>query len=155
MPKPITVDITINATPQQVFDYTFNLDNAPHWMNNLTAIRAEPNAPLAVGSTIHETRKMLGKEHTETFVIQSIDPPHASTWTCASRGVDYTVHHTFAPTPQGTLLTWEMIITPKGLLSNLMCSLMGTGMMRKMLLKDLQSLKAAIESHEPSPQEPA
>jgi hypothetical protein len=63
-----------------------------------------------------------------------------------SKGVSYRFEHEFnAADDGGTDLILRGTIMPKGIISKLMCRVMGAGMIRKGIEKDLEQLRAVCE----------
>lgn len=136
----------INASPEHVFGVMRDPDQARSWMPGLTAMEVEPPGPLETGSKFRETRKMFGKQHTVEFDVVGVEPGRSIELAAIDCGVSYFFTQSVAPENGGTRLTLDGRAEGGGLVARMMMKMMGVGMMRKALAKDLAALKGYIES---------
>ncbi len=65
---------TINATPQQVYDYLADLPRHGEWAAHPLVIKLSSDSPVAVGSTFTSEAKMMGAHHA-TVTLTALEPP--------------------------------------------------------------------------------
>jgi len=118
---------------------------ARDWMPGLTTMVVEPPGPLESGSKFRETRKMFGREHTVEFDVLSVEEGQRIELAAIDCGVSYHFVQSVAPENNGTRLTLDGTMEGGGFFARTMMKIMGPGMMRKALAKDLAALKAYIE----------
>ncbi|MCA9282411.1 MAG: SRPBCC family protein [Phycisphaeraceae bacterium] len=135
----------IDAEPGRVFEVMRSPECARDWMPGLTAMVVEPPGPLEAGSKIRETRKMFGKEHTVEFDVVSVEEGRRIDLAAIDCGVSYHFAQEVVRENGGTRLTLDGTIAGGGFFARTMMKIMGTGMMRKALAKDLAALKAYVE----------
>ena len=79
----IAHSIEINRRPEEVFAYLDQLDRHGEWQTAIVSARVETDGPVAVGTRVHETRRIGGREQDTSYEITEHDPPRRS----AFRGV--------------------------------------------------------------------
>ena len=144
----ITSTIEINAPRAAVFEVFSDLGSMADHIKGITNIEVHGDGPVGVGSSWTETRKMFGKEATETMTFASFDPPAGYTVTAASNGAEYVSTYTFEEADGGTRVTMRFTGEAQGFIGKIMAKLMNAMMaktMRKMLDADMQDLKDVCE----------
>jgi len=68
--------IFIDRPPQEVFDFVYNLANAPKWQVNVVSVEWTSEGPIGVGSTQRTVSRFLGRELESTVEITVWDPPN-------------------------------------------------------------------------------
>ena len=146
--KPITLTKQINVPPDVVFAVAGDLANAAEHIQGIDRIELLTPQPVGVGTKWRETRKMMGKEATETLEITAFDPPRSYTVEADSCGCHFVSTFRFTPEAGGTRVELEVASQAKTfmakLLSPLGCLMAGT--MKKMMDQDLEDLKHVAES---------
>lgn len=135
----------ISADPATVFQALRDPARAEHWMAGLTSMVVEPAGLLETDSKFRETRKMFGREHTVEFEVVRVAPGECIELAAIDCGVSYHFVQSVRPEDGGTRLTIDGTIEGGGMVARMMLKLMGAGMMRKALAKDLAALKAYLE----------
>lgn len=146
----VSESITINAPRQRVFDIASDIPNAPARIPDITRVQMLTDGPVAKGTRWRETRKMWGKEQTETMEIAEFTPPEHYAASAHNCGSDYLLSLDFASAgPASTTMTITFNVTPTTLVARIMCASMGLmmkRMMRKCLRSDLENIKRASEA---------
>lgn len=131
------------ASPGVVFTVATDFARLPATIPQIVAVEVLTDGPAGVGTRFAETRKVFGKESTETFTVTAFDPPAGGgaggfTLEGESCGMRYLVRHEFAPDDAGgTRIALTMTSEPAdgaGLLTRLTAPLAGAllgGSMRK------------------------
>ena len=140
----------INAPLDRVFDVFTDLRAAAERVGGIESVEVLTDGPFAVGTRWKETRKMMGKLATETMWISAVEVNRSYTAEAESCGTHYTSTYTFEESDGGTLVTMSFAGRPVTLLAKLMSPLgcLMAGMIRKMLVKDLDDLAGVCEQEQ-------
>ena len=95
----------VHASDDTVWAVLTDLENAPQTLRGVTRVEVLEGAGYAVGTRWRETRRLFGKEETQTLEVAECDPPHSTTVTSRASGVDYRSAFTLEPVDAGTLVT--------------------------------------------------
>jgi uncharacterized membrane protein len=143
----LNLSIGINAKTETVFDVISDIENSPdriEWYENVEMLT---DGPVGVGTKWRETRVMNDRQSFEDWELTEFDRPNYFSAYCDSQGYD--VNYTMSVQPEGgsSKLSINMTTKPRTIIGKLMTPLewMMAGMMRKIVFKDLESLKAYIE----------
>ncbi len=139
----------INAPQEKVFDVFADLKSAPSRIKSIIRLEVLTDGPIGKGTKFRETRKMFGKEATETMEITQFDAPRAYTVEARSCGMHYVSRFDFKPEGDATAVTMTFGGTPESFLAKVMGKIMGkkmAEMCRKAVEKDMTEMKGAIES---------
>lgn len=144
----ITLTETIAAPPEAVFARATDYANCAEWIEAITAMEILTDGPVAVGTRFKETRKMWGKEASETMEILELEAPQRVTLGAESHGCRYRTEFRFEPEGQGTKVTMDFQGTPLTFGAKVFTVLMKPMIksMSKMCAKDLADLKQACEA---------
>jgi hypothetical protein len=144
----ITVSRLINAPIGTVFDRACDVHNWAEQIDAITKIEVHTEGPVGEGTRFTETRKMFGKEASETMTFADVDPPNGFRLLASSHGTDYVSTHTFEPVEGGTRLTLDFTGTPQTMGAKLMGVMFACmkGSMCKMIAKDIDDLASACEA---------
>lgn len=142
--------IEIAAPPEAVWRIVSDFENASKTVRAIEKVEVmERPASGLVGFKWRETRTMFGKQATEVmWVTAASEPSHYDT-RAESHGAIYTTRVALAPRGDGTRLTMEFEGRPVTFGARLAWGLMGfmfKGATRKALAKDLEDIKAKVES---------
>jgi len=144
----VTSTIEINAPRARVFDVFNDYEHLADRIAGITKAVVHTDAPAHAGTSWTETRKMFGKEASETMTIGEFNPPASHSVLAQSHGTQYVTYFDFEETDTGTRVTMRFTGTPQSFMGKIMGKLMN-GMMRKTMLKmldaDMQDLKAFCE----------
>jgi carbon monoxide dehydrogenase subunit G len=98
----VELALEIERPAQEVFDRLVDVDRVPEWQSS--AVASDADGPLGIGTRVHETRRLLGREaHTELEVC-AFDPPRHFALRTVSGPVKVDVDHELEPQGDGTLL---------------------------------------------------
>jgi len=131
------VVIDIDRTPEDVYAYLTDVSNLPKWQSGVHSARRE-------GSSIHESRHMLGRELNTTLEIVEEDPQNVFALRAVNSPVPFSVRHELEPSGGGTRLT----VTGEGdagLLPGFAAGIMARRA-EKQFRKDFERLKRLLEA---------
>lgn len=146
--KPIILTKQVNASLDVVFDVASDLANAAEHIQGIERIELLTPEPVGVGTKWRETRKIMGKEATETMEVTAFDPPRSYTVEADSCGCHFLSTFRFTPESDGTRVELEVASQANTLMAKLMSpiSALMAGTMKKMMDQDLEDLKRVAES---------
>ena len=102
--RELTVSRLVHASPEEVWQVLTDLEGAPATLRGVTRVEVLDGASYDVGTRWTETRKILGKEETQTMEVTGCDPPHRTVVESRSTGVLYRTVFTLQPAEGGTEL---------------------------------------------------
>lgn len=146
----ISVNTIIESSSEKVWRAITDFEHCESWINGIlnVTILEQPENGL-VGFKWQETRKMFGKEATETmWITDCVDGEYYQT-RAENHGAVYVSKLMVQQQDEQTLLTMEFSGMSDSLFVNLMSKLMGFFMaksMIKMLEADLADIKAHVEA---------
>ncbi len=76
----ITHSIEIDRSPQDVFAYLDEHERHREWQTEIVSSTVETEGPVRVGTRVHETRKVGGREQDTSYEITEHDPPRRSSF---------------------------------------------------------------------------
>ena len=146
----ISVNIIIESSSEKVWQAITDFEHCENWIGGIlnVTILEQPEDGL-VGFKWQETRKMFGKEATETMWITDCVDGKSYTTRAENCGAIYVSKLTVIPEGDITKLTMEFSGTSESWFVNLMSKVMGffmTKSMIKMLEADLADIKGHVES---------
>jgi hypothetical protein len=139
----------IEAPPETVFDVATDLAHAAEHVRGIEKIELLSAGPIGVGTKWRETRKMMGREATETLEIKTFDRPRKYVVGCESCGCYFETTFSFLPRDGGTDVTLDVHTKALTLMAKIMSplgNLMMGNTMRKCLDDDLEDVKRVAES---------
>ena len=140
--------VHIQADITSVFQTFSDLDNIDNVVNSITALEVlTPPAQMQVGTKWKETRTVFGKEATETMWVTELVANSHYVVEAESHGTHYKSTYTFIEEEGGTRVHMSFEGTPLTFASRIM-SCIGVffkGATKKLLMQDLQALKAYLE----------
>jgi hypothetical protein len=168
-----TMTKRINAPVETVFDVASDLARAAEHIRGIEKIELLTPGLVGVGTRWRETRKMMGREATETLEITAFDRPHSYKVGCESCGAYMETTFRFTPvegqlhglksvprdepsllSSAATDLTLDIRCEARSLFAKLMSPLTGVmfeKMMRGCMESDLDDVARAAESRMASP----
>ncbi|MEM9380976.1 MAG: SRPBCC family protein [Planctomycetota bacterium] len=146
--KPIVVERTISATPQQIFPITTNVEKWAEIVPAIDRIEMLTPGPVAVGTTFRETRTMMGREATEEMTFLELEAPTKYVLGAESHGCRYRTEFELIPVDDGTTLRMTFGGTPLTTLAKVMAFLMKpmAKKLAEMCGRDLDAIKAHVEA---------
>jgi uncharacterized protein YndB with AHSA1/START domain len=148
--RELTVHREIRAPRDRVWAALTDLERAPEMLRGVARVERVEGTGYAVGTRWRETRKMFGKDETQTLEVSECDPPRRATVTTRAAGVEYRTVHTLEPTDEGTLVTvcFGASHPDPNLLQRLTATLfgrVGAAVTTRLLSQDLADLAAWVE----------
>jgi uncharacterized protein YndB with AHSA1/START domain len=139
----ISVETTINASPEAIFAYVADVEKHPEWGQHGNAVTKRGAGEPGVG-TIYDTINHQFGEQKETVTVTDYAP--GKLFGFDATGVLGVAHHTFELTPagSGTKLTKTMQITKPKFLARLSAPMIAV-QQPKALKEDLRRIKAKLE----------
>jgi hypothetical protein len=147
----------VAAPPETVFDVAADLAHAAEHVRGIEKIELLTPPPIGVGTRWRETRKMMGREATETLEVKAFDRPHKYVVGCESCGCYFESTFCFEPSGNGTDIKLDVHTRALTLMAKIMSplgNLMMGKAMRKLLDDDLEDVKRVAESRAGTPVAP-
>ncbi len=138
----------VKAPADAVFAVYTDLEKMVDRIPQITALEVLTEGPVGKGTRWRETRLMYKKEAVEEMEITSMEPSRQYTVEANSHGMLYQTVFDFEEEAGGTRVTWTFHSTPQSFGSKIMApivNLMMSGMMKKLMLKDIEALGAVCE----------
>ena len=155
---PITASKHFNVPQDIVWEVMADLENAADRVQAIVKLKILTDGPIGQGTRFRETRIMFKKEATEEMEITAWDPPNSYTTEADGCGCHYTTVITCEGDGDGTKVTMSMSIVPLTTFGKIMGALTGwmmKGVGAKAFAKDLEDLKAFVESSRDASAQPA
>ncbi|MEE8154424.1 MAG: SRPBCC family protein [Phycisphaerales bacterium] len=155
---PITAGKHFNAPQDKVWEVMADLENAADRIQAIVKLEVLTDGPVGQGTRFRETRIMFKKEATEEMEITAWNPPNSYTIEADGCGCHYTTVITCEGDGDGTKVTMSMSIVPLTTFGKIMGALTGwmmKGVGAKAFAKDLEDLKAFVESSRAAGAQPA
>ena len=156
--QPITASKRLNAPLDTVWEVMADFENAADRIQAIVKLEVLTDGPVGLGTRFRETRIMFKKEATEEMEITVWDPPNSYTTEADGCGCHYTTVITCEGDGDGTRVTTSMSIVPTSTFGKIMSALTGwmmKGACAKAFAKDLEDLKAFVESSPDASAQPA
>ena len=143
----VSVVRSIAAPPETVWAVFTDLKESAERLSAVKAVEVFTDGPFGVGTRWRETRTMFGREATEDMEITAVDPGRSYTAEAASHGSHYTSRFDFAPTEDGTDVTFSFTGESQGAMRIVGAVMwpMLKGKMTKELRRDLDDLAVYCE----------
>ena len=143
----MNLSISINAAPETVFDVIADIEKSPERIEWYEHVEMLTEGPVGVGTKWRETRVMNNKKSFEDWELTAFERPSYFTAYCDSHGYDVNYTMRVQPEGDGSKLSLDMTTNPRSLTGKLMkpWEWLMSGMMKKIVLKDLESTRAYIE----------
>ena len=144
----ITATLFVQAPVAEVFDAFADVEHAAGRVTGITRTEKLTPGPVGLGTSFRETRKMFGREATETFTFSAFEPHTRYELSAVSCGAEFRTEFLFASEGAGTRVDatlstravslWAKLFTPMAYLMR--------GMLRRCLVQDMDQLRAWIEA---------
>jgi carbon monoxide dehydrogenase subunit G len=146
----VELERAVAAPIERVWDVFTDLDRAADELSGVSAIHREDDRPFGEGTTWRETRRMYGRDYTETLTVTVCRRPERYVVEAESSGAHYATEFVFTPAgPDVTNVRVRFEVRGVNALARLVNRLLG-GMVessaRRTLRKDLDELAAVAES---------
>ncbi len=147
----ISVNVEISSSKNKVWSTITDLNNCVKMITAVSDIKIlnKPENEL-IGLKWTETRKMFGKEATETMWITEAKDQQYYCTRGENCGAIYTTKLSVSEVDDNTLLTMDFASTSDSIFVRLMSSVMGfffKNAIKKMLPKDLNDIKHFVEEN--------
>ena len=76
----ISHSIEIDRGPEDVFTYLDQLERHGEWQSQIVDSKVETEGPVSVGTRVHETRKIGGREQDTSYEITEHEPPRKTSF---------------------------------------------------------------------------
>ncbi|WP_016957414.1 SRPBCC family protein [Catenovulum agarivorans] len=148
----VNVSVDIKADKRTVWSVITDFNNAKNVISAITDLQVleQPKQGL-IGFKWSETRKMFGKDATETMWITDVEENHYYQTRAESHGAIYISRLIVEEIADGTKLTMTFNGQAQTLFGKIMSCCMGflmKGSMEKMIKQDLLDIKKYVECHE-------
>ncbi len=145
----IEVQVTINRPKAAVWKVITDIENAAETISGVEQVEVleKPEDGL-VGLKWRETRKLFGKTATEVMWITDAADNEFYETRAESHGCVYITTMRISGSNEGCSLTMSHQIKPQAFIAKLLSFPMGLlfkGTIRKVILRDLNDIKAAVE----------
>jgi hypothetical protein len=145
----VEAQVAIDGSKEAIWAKITDIENAAKTISSIEKVEIlERPTSGVVGLKWRETRKLFGKSATETmWITDAVENEYYKTG-AESHGFYYVCTLRISEQGSGNLLTMTHDSRPQGFVTKVMSFLMGfmlKGTIRKMLLKDLNDIKAAVE----------
>ena len=143
----MNLSININASPETVFAIVSDIDGERAKASGLEKVEILTDGPVGVGTRWREIHVMNDRETVEEMEVTAFEHPHFYSAHSDSQGFDVDWTMRVDPKGQGSKLTLDMTSTPRTLAAKFKAPVawLMTGMMKKMVAKDLEKIKTYIE----------
>jgi uncharacterized protein YndB with AHSA1/START domain len=149
--RELTVTRVVHASPEAVWQVLTDLEGATQTLRAVTGIEVVAGEGYAVGTRWVETRRLLGREESQTMEVTAVDRPRRTVVESRSHGVLYRTVFSLQPVEEGTRL--EMCFgashpdpTLLFRVTSAVFGRVGMALTRKMLEQDLADIAARAES---------
>ncbi|HEY2784187.1 MAG TPA: SRPBCC family protein [Fimbriiglobus sp.] len=146
--KPIAFSEHVTAPQSATFAAFADFPNVAGRIPEILKVEMLTPGPVKKGTRFKETRKMFGKEATETMEVTAYRPPLAYELSAISSGVAFTSTFQFVPEKGGTRVDCTLVTQPQTFFAKLMAPLgwLMKGTMIRCMKRDVAALKAYVES---------
>jgi hypothetical protein len=145
----ITATQFVQAPVAEVFAAFTDVDRFAERVAGIVRVEKLTPGPVGVGTQFKETRKMFGRESTETMTFAAFEPDARYELTALSCGTECRTEFRFTPEGDGTRVdvTFSLrALTLYGKLFKPLAYLM-SGMCRRLLARDMGQLRDSIEGN--------
>lgn len=143
----MNLSISVHAAPEAVFAVISDIENSPDRIDWYEKVEMLTEGPVGVGTKWRETRRMNNRQSVEDWEMTAFDSPNYFSAYCDSQGYDVNYTMRVDAEGDGSRLTLELTTRPRTFVGKLLTPLewLMSGMMKKIVRKDLESTKAYIE----------
>ena len=146
MSNDIASDVVIDATVDEVWALTIDVERWPDSTPTMTSIERLDDGPMRVGST---ARVVQPKQRPTVWTVTAIDAPHTFEWEAKVFGVSMVATHHLVPLDDGSRCRNELRLRLSGVGSGLMRRLLGSTL-RKTIETENQGFKRVAEAAHPA-----
>lgn len=152
MARSFHTELLVEVPAHAVTDALTAFAKWKEWMPGLVAVVPETSGPFGIDTVWVETRRMFGREASETFRVTAYEPGrHLALYVDGALGSskrgEYTFQYDLEPAEQGTRVVFSGTIDMPGFGFRLLGGLL-LGSLRKACERDLAALKWYLEHGE-------
>lgn len=141
-----TASIVIRCPIEQVYQFMSEPKNRLRYDPKLIDVRQTPEGPLRPGTRIVEVRSMMGKQGEMVTEVSELEPNQRIGYrTLQNDPMNAGGAYEFAPVPEGTRLTLNFVMNPKGILK-LITPFVARGLKRD-IASGLENIRTELEKH--------
>lgn len=141
---PLNGTITINRSPDQVYNFLTDLQSIPKWEGEVLEVRVLTDGPVRLGTKFIEKVKLPMKTFEAKCEVTGLDPGRRMAFRAGSPLMNYEGEYHLSPAAEGTLVTVDVKASFSGFWKLM------EGMFKREITKEVQSklekLKQVIES---------
>ena len=136
--------VIIHRPIEDVYDFMSQPKNRLVYDPDLLDVRQTPEGPLKIGTEIVEVRSMMGRKGEMVTEVSELENNRRIGYhTRKDDPMNAFGHYQFESVPEGTLLTLNFTLAPKGIMK-LFVPLMA-GKLKRDITKGLRSIKTVLE----------
>ena len=145
----LEVEVPIKASAENIWKVITDIENAAETISGINEVEIleRPESGL-IGLKWKETRTMFGKQATEVMWITNVSEYEFYKTKAESHGCLYLSTLRIFKTDDGCILQMGFQSKPQKLMAKIMAPIMGLffkGMLRKVILQDLEDIKKKVE----------
>jgi hypothetical protein len=137
--------VSINAEPEQVFNYVAYLTRHGEWSESLK-VESVSEGQIGVGSQYHSTGRLMGKQVENDVRIVEYNHPTRLCFTASDGKIEFLQELTFSASNGGTLLERRVSVEMNPIMPLLFKVMIGPLVANPSMNKSLGNLKAKMES---------
>jgi uncharacterized membrane protein len=138
--------VIIHRPIEDVYDFMSQPKNRLVYDPDLIDVRHSPDGPLKIGSEIVETRGMMGMKNDMVTIVAALEPNRLISYRAREGDpVSAFGHYQFESVPEGTQLTLNFTLAPKGFMK--IAVPLWSGWLKKNIAKGLQNIKKVLEKN--------
>jgi carbon monoxide dehydrogenase subunit G len=149
----VELERDVAAPIERVWRVFTDLERAAEDLSGVSAIERLDGGPFREGTSWRETRRMYGRDYTETLTVTACRAPERYVVEADSQGAHYATEFVFTPvTETATRVRVRFDVEGRTAATRLVDRLLGgmvSSSVRKTLRKDLDELAAVAESSFP------
>ncbi len=148
----VQTGVSIDAPRDRVFALFTDVHNLSDRISGIIRNEVLTEGPVGEGTRFRETRKMMGKEHTEEMWFTGFVPNESYCVEAESCGAHYMTTFLFSDENGGTRVDVSFDATPQTFFAKIMYAATARMMMKtcaKLFQRDMQELKTVAEGASP------
>lgn len=142
----VSATITIDATPEVVWDYIVGVENDVQWQEAAVWTRVTSPGPVGLGTTMDHVGKMLRRRIPSTAAVTVFEPPRRFGYDASIRGLPEQMRMRYDIEPDGagsrlTLSSETRLAGPMRIIEGMM-----RWSIQRMFERDVARLARAVEA---------
>ena len=107
-------EVLVDALPAAVFAYVADFRFAPQWRAEVVEVGVEPNAPLQLGSRLHEVARISGRRVVTDSVVEGFEAGRWFSFAHVAGPLPLSGTYTVDPAPLGSRLSYTLRVELRG-----------------------------------------